>query len=1337
MKHTQNTLIILFLLFTASLTLAQENKINKVYPPFSWDKVPVYIHFGKNAGLTDEEVKFVATHTDFLCLEKGHGSTPHLYTEAGIEFDVQRIKVLNPELRLIYYWNTFLDYSMYDAHDVYESHPEWWLYYQDGTLDQKNGRIKRYDLSLPEVREWWAEEVRKAVMERSADGVFMDAFPQITNEANIALWGQEKFDSIQEGLFELIRMTREKTDSSAILMFNGIRNTDAMHFGMDYIDITDASAIEHFDHFSSTSKENIQRDMENMMEAGKRGKIVVLKAFPGFNWTMSDKMSEPYEDLLEEARENITFPLACFLVAAQPYSYFNYSWGYREGHGSLDWYDELDRPLGKPLGDAVQDGWEYTREFEHVKVWVNLETKEAKIEWGDYLPLSEHTDSTVLGRLPIEMADSLMFGFIPEYEDDSIPTYTGITKFTTEYQPSGSQWQEQCKEEDVYLARLSHQLSPDSLLWDMRIGKGGAIYSFIGPYGEGVPPQYRSWDFNTARWVDDVWQTVSLSTEKHNADEIPAPPGSTLGRPQVPGMRYFIHGAGVYMNDTMFARTNKPFYSPLMAAWYDSSKRALYTMNWGQQAHIPSIHKSQLLYTYKYKDLGSGIMEATHCIQNFGDHKVDYLNTPWGGVRASSLPQCWLSHPNDSLERTYKQFGGEGEQGLLDDINKSGGYFIWAAEGEDENRPAMALVFGKDTHYDDFQSEYNMKPTRIRWGDGSADENRSYSVFTVNPRLDINPGATFYYRAFYINGSMKEVWEKAKSLVNASDYGFITPDPTSEPTTIIRKEVLDTAFHQDIQLFASPIDQMVPLFLMENTESGTQYISPDLYHASSTLPFDNPYDPGDPKYESYQDQLVYRHYDGNIKYIRLLGYGINDPGVIPGIRFALLDTLVRDTTRIILNGIYKNRVWVPLEPCDTCGSNPPPEPGLMLYNDFADHQTIPWTDPLHMSFTDREPNPSISENNPDELVGKVKRDSGLWAHVHFNLPEALDLSTYSTFKVKAFYEGSETVPELARIRLILRNNGLGATQYSLEKPVTAANEWLEYEFSCSQALGRDEYNQVWLFFSSPDEKDEAYGHTYYIDDLRGPPVYFPESYTATFSISNGDSGGKLSGIPITIDDQKKTTNIQGLADFILQEGNHNYSISQEGFFPVESGLELSRDSLIQVKLYKTTASLKFRVYSEGLPVNQAEVMVEYTRQFTNQVGIALYKDLPRYVNHEYYIKKDGFHTQTGNLILDRDTTLFISLAHKDSTIISAANTSASNASISLFPNPVVSNLNIESKQSLVRIELLTLTGKIIRVELPAGKELTMDLSRMEQGMYLLKAYPEDGHPMLKRFILSK
>ena len=1331
----KNRLLVFTALLFATLLVSGQHEsaanINSIYPAFGWETVPVYIHFGKNTGLTDDEISFVATHSDLVCLEKGHGSTPHGSTEAGIEFDVLRLKAINPELKLIYYWNTFLDYSSYDAHDVYESHPEWWLYYQDGTLDLKNGRIKRYDLSNPEVREWWAEEVRKAVVERSADGVFMDAFPQITNAGNIDLWGQEKYDSIQDGLIELIKLTREKTDSTAILMFNGIRNTDALHFGMEYIDITDASAIEHFDHFASTSKENIQRDIEDMIEAGKKGKMVIMKAFPGFNWTMSDKMSEPYEDLLAEARENITFPLACYLAAAQAHSYFCYSWGYREQHGSLDWYEELDRPLGEPKGDAIKNGWVYTREFEHVSVWVNIETKEAKIEWEGFTPLTGPRDTAILERSPYDAADSLLFTFIPDYQSDSIPGYSGSTRFTSEYQPSGSQWHEQCNEEDVYMARLSHENEPDSILWDLRISKGGAIYSFIGPYGEGVPPQYRSWDFNTARWVDDVWQTVALSQEYHNADVFEAPPGSTLGRPQVPSMRYFIHGAGVYMNDTMFARTNKPFYSPLMASWYDEPNRAFYSMNWGQQAHIPSIHKSQLLYSYKYKDLGSGIMEASHTIQNFGDHKVDYLNMPWGGVRAENLPQCWLSHPNDSLERTYKQFGGEGEQGLLDDINNSGGYFIWAADGEDENRPAMALVFGKDRHYEAFMDEFNMKPTRIRWGDGSGDLNRSYSVFTVNQRLDVNPGATFYYRVFSINGTMKEVHKKARSLVDASDYGFIASDPAYTPLTILKEESLDSAFNQDIKLFASPVDQMVPLFLMEDVETGLQYISPDLYNNVNTQPFTNPYDPADPKYETYQDQIVYRHYSGKNKYLRLLGYGVNKSQLVSGIRFALLDTLVRDTTRVVLKGDYKNQVWIPLEACDTCGTNPEPEPGFMLYNDFGYDQKIPWMDPVNMSFTDHEVNPDISEINPDELAGKVVRDSGLWANVHFDLPETVDLTSYSTFKVKAYYEGSEPVPDICKVRLILRNNGLGATQYSLEKPVTAANEWVEYIFDCSGALGRDDYNQVWLFFSSPDENAVAVGHTYYIDDLMGPPVRIPENYTVTFSISNGDTGGKLADITVAIGDQVKQSNLQGEADFLLQEGIHSYSISETGYFPVESTFDLVKDSITRIQLYETTSNLKFRIYSDDLPVTQAEIKVEDTQMLTNAVGIALYENLPRYEEYTYSVEKQFYQPESGVLTIEGDTTINVSLQFLSST------STANSASIQVYPNPAKTVLHIESEMAIQRIELLTLLGSLSESFYIGDHSAILNLSELDKGMYLIKIYPEKGSPMMKSIILLK
>lgn len=371
---------ILSLVLLVSAELPPKKIIKNRYPEFSWNTVPVYIHFGKSSALTKEELEFVARHSDFICFEKGHGAQTHGSTEKGIEADAAAIKKLNPKAKVIFYWNTFLDYGSYEAHEVYNSHPEWWLRKLDGSLDFKSENLKRYDLSNTEVRKWYVD-VAKTAVEKSSDGIFMDAFPQILNPGNINLWGEAKYRQIERGLFDLIDEVREGMGEDKLIVCNNLRNTPELRFGMQFVPVTDASTMEHFGAFQSESKESMANDIEDMIAAGKQGKIVVMKGWPGFNWTQDKVKNSTYEQLLNEARENITFPLACFLIAAQPYSYFCYSWGYRHDHGSLDWYAEFDKPLGKPKSDAVRNGWEYNREFKNCKVWVNLETREAKIDW--------------------------------------------------------------------------------------------------------------------------------------------------------------------------------------------------------------------------------------------------------------------------------------------------------------------------------------------------------------------------------------------------------------------------------------------------------------------------------------------------------------------------------------------------------------------------------------------------------------------------------------------------------------------------------------------------------------------------------------------------------------------------------------------------------------------------------------------------------------------------------------------------------------------------------------------------------------------------------------------
>ena len=111
----------------------------------------------------------------------------------------------------------------------------------------------------------------------------------------------------------------------------------------------------------------------------KDGKITVFRLGVEGTWRGNMKPNMP-----ELSKEKLEFAQACYLIGAQPYSYFMYSWGWKVATGPLVDYPELRKPLGPPKGAykrTTPEGWEFTREFEHASVWVNTETRKAKITW--------------------------------------------------------------------------------------------------------------------------------------------------------------------------------------------------------------------------------------------------------------------------------------------------------------------------------------------------------------------------------------------------------------------------------------------------------------------------------------------------------------------------------------------------------------------------------------------------------------------------------------------------------------------------------------------------------------------------------------------------------------------------------------------------------------------------------------------------------------------------------------------------------------------------------------------------------------------------------------------
>lgn len=401
----------------------------------------------------------------------------------------------------------------------------------------------------------------------------------------------------------------------------------------------------------------------------------------------------------------------------------------------------------------------------------------------------------------------------------------------------------------VHKATLRH--TQDKLhSWEMRVGKGGQIYSFTTAAGELIPPQFHP----GGEWMDEVFQVVGVNTELMKDPKINSPEN------------YYIHQAGTYWagwdGKAYDPGLNRVWYSPMLADKFDAANKSYMTAVWGQQAHIPSVFKSGLIYYTTIKDLGDGVIEMTYILKNFGQDKINYINVPWGGVRRSVLPDQFVSKPDNTFELRDGLFGDKANVVSFEATN---GWFAWS----NPNKLALGLVFGKDANYGKPGSGQRAK-SNIVWGNaGSA--KRDYNVFSSNMLVNIMPGDMFYARFYFVVGTLQEVAAKAPSLVPQVSYGILSPSETASPvlpvwfgkkvdgsSSLDFTGVGDPSFYT----YTVPPKNSVPLFKMRDNMTGKEFASTDPYRMSSTQVLNN----------GGTARTQYRPYDGRTSYLGFLGY---------------------------------------------------------------------------------------------------------------------------------------------------------------------------------------------------------------------------------------------------------------------------------------------------------------------------------------------------------------------------------------------------------------------------------------------------------------------------------
>lgn len=482
----------------------------------------------------------------------------------------------------------------------------------------------------------------------------------------------------------------------------------------------------------------------------------------------------------------------------------------------------------------------------------------------------------------------------------------GTATISTTYTPSGSVWDPRIDESQVFQFELASRQTADRS-YQLRMGRGGQLYSLRGAFGESVPPSWRDAHDDLSPWNDEVWQFVAVCHRyngMHAVQKAGDLPSSIVEKVRRSPYKttFFVHNSGAYVPG---GSDIDSLYCPLLASATNPADRSIRMLNWGLVPQVRTVHRSPLLFYTQVRDLGDGVIEVTWVVHNFSTRKdivFDHLNAPWGGTRPSSLPVHRISTPEGKMASWSEMFG-EKLDGAVE-VRRTGGWNI-SSVSEAEDSPSLAFVFGRDRHLEterakaaqgrphlqfapsllrDMRAHWQMyEPANGKWKDWrTRPENsfRNYDVAVVIPKFSLKPGRSIWYRSYLVVGRQDQVSAQATALVDHVDYGLAEFRPESTPTIAVsvqNKEVIagsgvgpaNATFH----LFARPIPGTVPVFAIRESNNGRTVVTSDPYLFVPQQPLDFALPRDHPHYDYFAHATGIALDQATCEWQSLLGFG--------------------------------------------------------------------------------------------------------------------------------------------------------------------------------------------------------------------------------------------------------------------------------------------------------------------------------------------------------------------------------------------------------------------------------------------------------------------------------
>ena len=338
---TTVSLFVLLLTVNATTTIQAE-------PGYAgeWKKTRLYGHTYASNGFTQEQYEFIRDHHEIFCFEKAHlnrkyGNPSH---EQSSMDEAAYLKKLNPRCKPITIYSIRRAYPAWNEStaEALAIHPEWATKIGNGNYN--------WDLNNSARNDWYVETMNTLVDSSELEGIFIDGL-----EGVYSRYG-EQAKSIMERMHGLSLM-------------NGFNPKGETSFktGPDFLEHCAGVFVDSWFRREVDTKEAAQMMIDTCMAVPDDKVMILFSANDNDGIWGTDH----------------TFSHAAYLIVAHENTYYRWAgnglWG---ANVLMEYHEDFDKEMGRPLGKAVKNGYAYHRVFEHCTVDLDVEAKTSSIVWG-------------------------------------------------------------------------------------------------------------------------------------------------------------------------------------------------------------------------------------------------------------------------------------------------------------------------------------------------------------------------------------------------------------------------------------------------------------------------------------------------------------------------------------------------------------------------------------------------------------------------------------------------------------------------------------------------------------------------------------------------------------------------------------------------------------------------------------------------------------------------------------------------------------------------------------------------------------------------------------------